>query len=133
MLSLYIEILPSMDRYLVDCGLTNLKEVEQFLEYLGGIEDQVFKNRLERESKRRTELQEMRDKDGPPVAGQASGGQMGGDLAGGESRKRSTPAAAAASDTNAWHAQLLAQSFSMDLDNLEGGGEGEENEEERKK
>merc|ERR1711971_771632 len=55
--SLYIEILPTMDTYLTDCGKLNLPQVESFLEYLGGIEDQVFKARLEREAKRRAELQ----------------------------------------------------------------------------
>jgi len=55
MLSLYNEILPTMDAYLSDCGKVNLPQVEQFLEYLGGIEDQVFKNRLEREAKQRKE------------------------------------------------------------------------------
>lgn len=123
MLSLYTEILPSLDLYLTDCGVVNLVQVEQFLEYLGGIEDQVFKNRLEREAKRRSELEEMRSREEsqqaslPPVE---AGGQMGGDLAADGPPQRRAPAAAAkASDTNAWHAQLLAQSFSMDLDTLD--------------
>lgn len=34
-------MLPSMDDYLTECGRTNLAQVEQFLEYLGGIEDQA--------------------------------------------------------------------------------------------
>lgn len=131
MLSLYVEILPTLDDYLTNCGTTNLTQVEHFLEYLGGIEDQVFKNRLERESKKRTELEEMRHQDdGKGGKGGEKGGgkgtenpeQMGSDLAGPPTqKKRSTPAPAAsqASDTNAWHAQLLAQSFSMDLDNLD--------------
>ena len=36
-----VEILPSLEDYLTDCGRTNLMQVEQFLEYLGGIEDQA--------------------------------------------------------------------------------------------
>mmetsp|Transcript_11730 Transcript_11730/g.27664 ORF Transcript_11730/g.27664 Transcript_11730/m.27664 type:complete len:856 (-) Transcript_11730:38-2605(-) len=122
MMALYIEMLPSMDDYLTECGRTNLAQVEQFLEYLGGIEDQVFKNRLEREAKMRAERQEERSKETKEedTAGSA-GGQMGADLAG----EGSTGAADAflpkeeASDTSAFHAQLLAQSFSMDFENLE--------------
>merc|ERR1719217_1055997 len=63
MISLYIEILPTMNTYLTDCGKLNLSEVEQFLEYLGGIEDQVFKSRLEQDAKKRSELQVMREKE----------------------------------------------------------------------
>ena len=37
-----VEILPSLEEYLTDCGRTNLMQVEQFLEYLGGIEDQAL-------------------------------------------------------------------------------------------
>eukprot|EP00932_Pfiesteria_piscicida_P007886 SRR837773.18111.p1 GENE.SRR837773.18111~~SRR837773.18111.p1 ORF type:complete len:969 (-),score=229.24 SRR837773.18111:116-2851(-) len=134
MLSLYVEILPTMNNYLTDCGQTNLVEVEQFLEYLGGIEDQVFKNRLERESKKRTELESMRHGEDGGKGGKGKGakgsgkgadsGQMGGDLAGPPPAKKVAPVKpeVQASDTNAWHAQLLAQSFSMDLDSLDSPG-----------
>merc|ERR1740123_2480947 len=135
MISLYIEILPTMEDYLTDCGKLNLAQVEQFLEYLGGIEDQVFKNRLEREAKRRTELDQLRqmeEKEVPASSGPAE--QMGAELAAGPDSSRAPAQAvkAEASDTNAWHAQLLAQSFSMDLDTIDapaqpaisGGGEG---------
>ena len=37
-----VEILPALEDYLTDCGKTNLAQVEQFLEYLGGIEDQAI-------------------------------------------------------------------------------------------
>ena len=89
-----VEILPSLEDYLTDCGRTNLMQVEQFLEYLGGIEDQagtkthrstlkkvgiqaiyidtvsgicwqnpqVFKHRLDRESKMRAEKEAERAK-----------------------------------------------------------------------
>eukprot|EP00913_Durusdinium_trenchii_P008460 g7945.t1 len=70
MMSLYVEILPSLEDYLTDCGRTNLVQVEQFLEYLGGIEDQVFKHRLERESKMRAEKEAERAK---AAAEEASG------------------------------------------------------------
>merc|ERR1719217_1923340 len=63
MISLYIEILPTMDTYLTNCGILNLPQCEQFLEYLGGIEDQVFKSRLEQDAKKRSELQVMREKE----------------------------------------------------------------------
>lgn len=124
MLSLYNEILPTMDTYLTDCGQVNLPQVEQFLEYLGGIEDQVFKNRLEREAKRRAELEEMRGKEADVSETQGEKGGKGGALMGAElsqpAPKRSAPKPQVkASDTNAWHAQLLAQSFSMDLDSLD--------------
>jgi len=121
MMALYIEILPSMENYFTNCGATNLPQVEQFLEYLGGIEDQVFKNRLNQESKMRAEKGDARKQgdDGQSVAsGSSSSGQMGGDL-GGPSTVSKISNMEASSDTNAWHAQLLANSFSMDLENLE--------------
>jgi len=124
--------LPTLNTYLTDCGRLNMPEVEMFLEYLGGIEDQVFKNRLERDSKRRSEVSEVRAPEGPGGEGPLEKpsanptGQAGGDLAGGGGKKKKAAPKAEASDTNAWHAQLLAQSFSMDLENLEGGGDGEE-------
>uniref|UniRef100_A0A7S4Q3X4 5'-3' exoribonuclease n=1 Tax=Alexandrium monilatum TaxID=311494 RepID=A0A7S4Q3X4_9DINO len=131
MLSLYQEILPSMDTYLTDAGVVNLPQAEQFLEYLGGIEDQVFKNALEREAKRRAELDSARAREEAQdlkASAQAStpGAQMGSELAAAPpAKKAKAPAPAAeASDPNAWHAQLLAQSFSMDLDNLENAPEG---------
>merc|ERR1719162_2602442 len=132
MLSLYSEILPTLETYLTNSGSCNLIQIEQFLEYLGGIEDQVFKNRLEREAKRRSELSEMRsDQAAPaPVVGE-EGKLMGSELA--EQPKtepRTEKPKVASSDTNAWHAQLLAQSFSMDLDDLDGGGGGNPDEEE---
>jgi len=101
---------------LTDCGQVNLVEVEQFLEYLGGIEDQVFKNRLEREAKKRAELDEVRSREESqslqPQAGSST--SIASPVV-----KRETPAPAQASDTQAWHAQLLAQSFSMELDTIE--------------
>jgi len=48
---------------MTEAGNTNLPQVEQFIEYLGGIEDQVFKNRLERDTKRKLEMQDVRGKD----------------------------------------------------------------------
>eukprot|EP00440_Ansanella_granifera_P062736 gb/GFBE01068026.1/.p1 GENE.gb/GFBE01068026.1/~~gb/GFBE01068026.1/.p1 ORF type:complete len:946 (+),score=224.82 gb/GFBE01068026.1/:1-2838(+) len=120
MLALYVEILPALENYLTDCGATNLPQVEQFLEYLGGIEDQVFKNRLERESKMRAEKDAERGKGPDQASGAAAGGLMGSDLAGAApSAQSAMQPREEASDTNAWHAQLLAQSFSMDLDNID--------------
>uniref|UniRef100_A0A7S1PZE9 5'-3' exoribonuclease n=1 Tax=Alexandrium catenella TaxID=2925 RepID=A0A7S1PZE9_ALECA len=131
MLSLYSEILPSLEKYLTDCGQVNLVQVEQFLEYLGGIEDQVFKNRLEREAKKRSELDEMRAREdtmnqNAAVKAEKAAGQMGGDLASEAPKERKAKAAPAAqaSSGDAHHAQLLAASFSMDLDNLENAPEG---------
>lgn len=125
MMALYVEILPSLEDYLTDCGRTNLMQVEQFLEYLGGIEDQVFKHRLDRESKMRAEKEAERAKTTKEeVSLEPSGGeQMGGSLAFGgvEGSNNSSFLAPKeeASDTSAWHAQLLAQSFSMDFENLD--------------
>eukprot|EP00928_Gymnodinium_smaydae_P071372 TRINITY_DN54986_c0_g1_i1.p1 TRINITY_DN54986_c0_g1~~TRINITY_DN54986_c0_g1_i1.p1 ORF type:complete len:945 (-),score=125.90 TRINITY_DN54986_c0_g1_i1:413-3247(-) len=130
MLSLYNEILPTLDTYLTDCGKVNLPQVEQFMEYLGGIEDQVFKNRLEREAKRRAELQqELRAKEiqqAPRQDGEQSL-QMGGELAAAGPPKTTSTSSAPKpehSDTRSWNAQLLAQSFSMDLDTLDSQTEG---------
>jgi len=138
MMSLYVEILPTLDDYLTNCGNSNLAQVEQFIEYLGGIEDQVFKNQLERESRKRTEMQGMRDQEGGKGGGKnasfestgkgGASGQMGGDLAEGQSVERPNKKAKTepvASDSNTWHAQMLAASFSMDLDNLDAPQEGE--------
>jgi len=126
MMALYVEILPSLEEYLTDCGRTNLMQVEQFLEYLGGIEDQVFKHRLDRESKMRAEKEAERAKTASEEVNFApSGEQMGSNLGFGGGLKTEgaseSPfmAKEEASDTSAWHAQLLAQSFSMDLDNLD--------------
>jgi len=129
MLSLYNEILPTMDAYLSDCGKVNLPQVEQFLEYLGGIEDQVFKNRLEREAKQRKERDSERAAAPEPGAAPAAGAgeMMGSDLAepAAKKPKAEVKPKVEASDTNAWHAQLLAQSFSMDLDDLDSPGGGQ--------
>jgi 5'-3' exoribonuclease 2 len=129
MISLYIEILPTLETYLTDAGKLNLPQVETFLEYLGGIEDQVFKSRLESEAKRRAQLQNMRESDGAFDGGAKGdgkgkgkkGAQMGSDLSEAPSKKaKAAPAKAAqASNKQAWHAQLLADSFSMDLENLD--------------
>eukprot|EP00435_Cladocopium_sp_Y103_P022111 s490_g5.t1 len=122
MMALYVEILPSLEDYLTDCGRTNLMQVEQFLEYLGGIEDQVFKHRLDRESKMRAEKEAERAKaTKEEVSLEPSGAeQMGGSLAfGGSSNSSFMAPKEEASDTSAWHAQLLAQSFSMDFENLD--------------
>lgn len=136
MLSLYNEILPTLPTYLTSCGKVNLPEVEQFLEYLGGIEDQVFKNRLEREAKMRKERDIERGRaeaenavpalyQGPKEENGKKPEQMGGDLAEPPAKKKKDEKPKVeASDTNTWHAQLLAQSFSMDLDNLDGAASG---------
>merc|ERR1740130_2578092 len=133
MISLYIEILPTMDKYLTDSGKLNLAEAEQFLEYLGGIEDQVFKSRLQQESKRRTELESMREGEGPDGDAFGKGGKgkgkgkgkdgkpsaMGSDLGEAPAKKAKAQPKAKASSAQSFHAQLLADSFSMDLDTLD--------------
>merc|ERR1719210_636785 len=92
MLSLYQEILPSLGDYLTDCGQVNLVEIEQFLEYLGGIEDQVFKNSLEREAKKRAELEQIRGREESQSLrpeGESSGSsQIGGNTPGNIPPKR---------------------------------------------
>jgi len=88
--------LPSMEKYMTDCGQVNMVEIEQFLEYLGGIEDQVFKNRLEREAKKRAELDEMRAREDSqsirPEGESGGSSQVAGNL-GNIPAKRETPAA----------------------------------------
>mmetsp|Transcript_45135 Transcript_45135/g.79428 ORF Transcript_45135/g.79428 Transcript_45135/m.79428 type:complete len:945 (-) Transcript_45135:56-2890(-) len=143
MISLYIEILPTMETYLTDCGKLNLPQVEQFLEYLGGIEDQVFKARLEHEARRRAEMQQARaGEEGGQQAAGGGGEKMGSDLAGSAPKRPRAEVTRQGSDSSQWHAQLLASSFSMDLENLEApGGDGpdikvkeeDEAEEKRKK
>ena len=51
MLILYFEILPTIGDYLTDAGTVNLTQVDVFLEYLGKLEDEVFRQRLEREDR----------------------------------------------------------------------------------
>merc|ERR1719221_1578454 len=105
---------------MTDCGQVNLKEVEQFCEYLGGIEDQVFKNRLEQEAKKRSELEVMRAQQVDTKPNADPGAMMGGDLASTPAapRRKAAPAVQA-SDTSSSAAQLLAQSFAMDLDTVD--------------
>jgi 5'-3' exoribonuclease 2 len=55
MLILYLEILPTIGDYLTDAGTVNLPQVDVFLEYLGKLEDEVFKQRLEREDRFRAQ------------------------------------------------------------------------------
>jgi 5'-3' exoribonuclease 2 len=137
MLSLYIEILPTMDTYLTDCGKLNLPQVESFLEYLGGIEDQVFKARLEREAKRRAELQaEMASAGVTPAPDGAPGTKIGAELSAPPKKKQKITREGSSKGTFA--AQLLADSFSMDLDNMDAPAEEqvkeeEEDEKEKKK
>jgi len=49
MMILYLEILPTIGDYLTDAGTVNLTQVDVFLEYLGKLEDEVFRQRLARE------------------------------------------------------------------------------------
>ena len=51
MMILYLEILPTIGDYLTDAGTVNLTQVDVFLEYLGKLEDEVFRQRLEREDR----------------------------------------------------------------------------------
>jgi 5'-3' exoribonuclease 2 len=55
MMILYLEILPTIGDYLTDAGTVNLTQVDVFLEYLGKLEDEVFKQRLEREDRFRSQ------------------------------------------------------------------------------
>merc|ERR1719160_2477751 len=49
-----------MDDWLTNSGLLNLKQIDAFIEYLGGVEDQVFKQQLERNMKKQAELEQER-------------------------------------------------------------------------
>lgn len=55
MLILYLEILPTLGDYLTDAGVVNLPQVDVFLEYLGKLEDEVFRQRLAREDRFRSQ------------------------------------------------------------------------------
>jgi len=132
MITLYMEILPSLDTYLTDCGKVNLPQVEQFLEYLGGIEDQVFKNRLQQEAKKRAEVEDARKAETAMQTSEtkwtalvednsATQMQAGGGL-GSRPPKRKTAEwqnTQKASNTQEWSATALASTFSTDLDSLD--------------
>jgi len=60
MLTLYVEVLPTLGDYLTDAGSVNLMQVEVFLDYMGRIEDQVFKLRLQREDRLKSQRQQSR-------------------------------------------------------------------------
>merc|ERR1712196_743144 len=60
MILLYRETLPKLGDYLTDAGILNLETTERFLEDLGSVEDQVFKNKLAREAKRGEEFDAIR-------------------------------------------------------------------------
>lgn len=63
MIYLYRETLPKLGDYLTDNGKLNLDITEKYLEDLGSVEDQVFKNKLARESKRQEEFDAAREDD----------------------------------------------------------------------
>jgi len=152
MMALYQEILPTLENYFTDSGVVNLPQVETFVEYLGGIEDQIFKIRLEREAKRRSEVDDVREKDGAPMPNSIKlsepavpkgsavktedDKQAGGAAGSAKEAKAKAKALAEADDSNAWHAQLLAESFSVDAENIPDEEDAEEKnklEEEKKK
>ena len=60
MMILYLEILPTIGDYLTDAGTVNLTQVDVFLEYLGKLEDEVFRQRLAREDKFRQQRMQGR-------------------------------------------------------------------------
>ena len=55
MMILYLEILPTIGDYLTDAGTVNLTQVDVFLEYLGKLEDEVFRQRLQRDDQFRAQ------------------------------------------------------------------------------
>merc|ERR1712054_418784 len=61
MMFLYRETLPKLGDYLTDAGVLNLDTTERFLEDLGSVEDQVFKNRLARENTRQQAFTDARE------------------------------------------------------------------------
>merc|ERR1739848_587960 len=63
MITLYIELLPELGDYLTNAGTLNLEICEKFVEYIGGIEDQVFKNRLARDKSRKEYVNTIRPKE----------------------------------------------------------------------
>jgi 5'-3' exoribonuclease 2 len=76
MVCLYSEILPTLGDYLTDSGTVNLVQTEVFLDYLGRVEDQVFKARLSRDDRLRQQRAQSRTL--PGAAGSsASVGMLG--------------------------------------------------------
>lgn len=66
MICLYKETLPKLGDYLTDAGVLNLDTTERFLEDLGSVEDQVFKNKIAKEAKRKEEFENFRDEKKTP-------------------------------------------------------------------
>merc|ERR1719494_1569875 len=52
MMTLYLELLPSLGDYITHAGSLNLDIAETFLSHIGSVEDQVFRNRHTRERKK---------------------------------------------------------------------------------
>jgi len=136
MITLYIELLPEMDDYITDAGVLNLQVTETFLEYLGGIEDQVFKNKLQREHGRKFAMEQARPR-GPSIdysklkPTQESGPKklkvdtvikpkepVAPKVPTITEKKKTASKEADKPQGVAWHAKLLADSLTMDLDEL---------------
>lgn len=122
MCTLYLEILPEMGDYITNNGVLNLEVAESFLEYIGGIEDQVFKNRLEKDKKHKQYVASVR-----PAIEEAPIEEPVQKKPKTEAFKTLKLEAVEKVDKQeeskndmgaAWHAKLLAESFAMDLDDL---------------
>merc|ERR1719316_228665 len=61
LLVLYGEVLPVIGDYLTKGGRINVKILEQFLEYLGRVEDDMFRHRVEKEEKDARMQQDQRE------------------------------------------------------------------------
>merc|ERR1719331_2381743 len=61
LLVLYGEVLPVVGDYLTKGGRINLKILEMFLEYLGRVEDDMFRHRVEKEEKDAKMQQDQRE------------------------------------------------------------------------
>jgi len=114
MITLYIELLPGLGGYLTDAGFLNLEICEKFMEYLGGIEDQVFKNRLQKDKDRKEYINKTRptEKTENPEEGPEKKRQKFVVEEVVPEPEKSEPAS---KDMGlAWHATLLADSFACD-------------------
>lgn len=134
MITLYIELLPQLGDYITDAGVLNVQVTETFLEYLGGVEDQVFKNRLQRDQGRRWNMEAARPKtavEDKPVEPVVKKPKIEAEPPAKPAPTYTTPATKPVANKEdkaktapsgdmgaAWHAKLLAESFAMDLDDL---------------
>jgi len=112
MITLYIELLPELGDYLTNSGTLNLEICEKFVEYIGGIEDQVFKNRLARDKSRKEYVNTIRPTPEEVQEPPAKKSKYTDEPV--EVIEMPEQVEASKDCGTAWHASLLGDSFMMD-------------------